>query len=330
VAAEASGPMSPRRGGAGRSAVWGEAGSAPRPLRLSAAARARERLVRALLLLCAGVSLLTTFGVVAVLAFETAGFFADPAVTLREFFTSTRWTPLFADKSFGILPLLTGTFLVTAIALAVGVPLGLASAVYLSEFAPPARRRRVTSLLELLAGIPTVVLGYFALLFVTPALQRVVPGLNLFNPLSAGLVMGFMVLPTVSSVSTDAMQAVPTSLRQAAYGLGATKVQLISRVVLPAALSGIVASVVLATARAVGETMIVTLAAGQRPLFTLDPRETIATMTSFIVQAATGDQPVGSLASRSLYAVAATLFATTLLLNLASQYVVRRYRERYE
>jgi phosphate transport system permease protein len=234
------------------------------------------------------------------------------------------------DRSFGILPLLSGTFLVTAIALVVGVPLGLLSAVYLSEFSPPGRRRRVTSLLELLAGIPTVVLGYFALLFVTPLLQQVVPSLNLFNPLSAGLVMGFMVLPTVSSISTDAMQAVPASLRQAAYGLGATKVQLIFRVVLPAALSGIVASVVLAMARAVGETMIVSLAAGQRPLFTLDPRETIATMTSFIVQAATGDQPTGSLASRSLYAVAATLFAITLLLNLASQLVVRRYRERYE
>jgi len=299
-------------------------------LRLSPATRARERLVRGLLLFCAGLSVLTTFGVIAVLIGETAAFFADPAVTFREFFTSKRWTPLFADQSFGILPLLSGTFLVTAIALVVGVPLGLVSAVYLSEFAPAGRRRRVTSLLELLAGIPTVVLGYFALLFVTPLLQRVVPGLNLFNPLSAGLVMGFMILPTVSSISTDAMQAVPSSLRQAAYGLGATKVQLIFRVVLPAALSGIVASVVLAMSRAVGETMIVTLAAGQRPLFTLDPRETIATMTSFIVQAATGDQPAGSLASRSLYAVAATLFAITLLLNLVSQLVVRRYRERYE
>ncbi len=300
------------------------------PLRLGRGTRLRERLVRGLLLLCAALSLLTTLGVVAALVGETTAFFADPVVTFREFFTSTRWTPLFADRSFGVLPLLTGTFLVTVIALAVGVPLGLLSAVYLSEFAPPARRRRVTALLELLAGVPTVVLGYFALLFVTPLLQRVVPGLNLFNPLSAGLVMGFMVLPTVSSISTDAMQAVPASLRQAAYGLGATQVQLIFRVVLPASLSGVVASVVLAMSRAVGETMIVSLAAGQRPLFTLDPRETIATMTSFIVQAATGDQPAGSLAARSLYAVAATLFVITLLLNLVSQLVVRRYRERYE
>src|SRR5690606_21536783 len=240
------------------------------------------------------------------------------------------WTPLFADQRFGILPLLTGTMMVTGIALVVGVPLGLMSAVYLSEFATARRRRRVTFVLELLAGVPTVVLGYFALLFVTPLLQRFVPGLDLFNPLSAGLVMGFMILPTVSSISTDAMQAVPVALRQAAYGMGATQVQLIWRVVLPASLSGIVASVILAFSRAVGEPMIVTLAAGQRPLFTPDPRETIATLTSFIVQAASGDQPAGSLAARSLYAVAATLFAITLALNLVSQIVVRRFRERYE
>ena len=299
-------------------------------LRLKPAARARERMVGGLFLACPGLSVLTTVGVVLVLLSETTAFFADPAVTLREFFTGTQWTPLFADQRFGILPLLTGTLMVTGIALVVGVPLGLMSAIYLSEFAQPGRRRRVTSVLELLAGVPTVVLGYFALLFVTPLLQRVVPGLDLFNPLSAGIVMGFMILPIVSSISTDAMQAVPASLRQAAYGLGATKRQLIWRVVLPASLSGIVASVILALSRAVGETMIVTLAAGQRPLFTLDPRETIATMTSFIVQAASGDQPAGSLASRSLYAVAATLFVITLLLNLVSQIVVRRYRERYE
>ncbi len=299
-------------------------------MRLAPAERTRERLVGGVLLACAGLSVLTTLGVVVLLVTETSEFFADPAVSAWEFLTGTRWTPLFADRSFGVLPLVSGTMLVTAIALCVGVPLGLMSAVYLSEFAPPARRRRVTSVLELLAGVPTVVLGYFALMFVTPLLQRFVPGLDLFNPLSAGLVMGFMILPTVSSISTDAMQAVPTSLRQAAYGMGATKGQLIWRVVLPASLSGVVASVILAMSRAVGETMIVTLAAGQRPLFTLDPRETIATMTSFIVQAASGDQPAGSLAARSLYAVAATLFAMTLLLNLVSQFVVRRFSERYQ
>lgn len=300
------------------------------PLRLTRAERERERFVMLLLLTCAGITILTTVAVVVVLARETFAFFLDPAVTLWGFLTDRTWTPLFATKTFGIAPLLAGTFLVTGIALIVGVPMGLASAIYLSEFADDRRRRRVTSVLEVLAGIPTVVLGYFALLFVTPLLQQVIPGLNLFNPLSAGLVMGFMILPTVSSISTDAMQAVPGSLREAGYGLGATKIDLIARVVLPAALSGIVAAIILAMSRAVGETMIVTLAAGQRPLLTLDPRETIATMTSFIVQAATGDQPAGSLASRALYAVAATLFTVTLLLNVISQAVVRRFREQYE
>lgn len=286
--------------------------------------------MRLVLLACAAITILTTVAVVFVLARETIAFFLDPAVTLLGFLTDRTWTPLFANKTFGIAPLLAGTFLVTGIALVVGVPMGLASAIYLSEFASDARRRRVTSVLEILAGIPTVVLGYFALLFVTPLLQEIIPGLNLFNPLSAGLVMGFMILPTVSSISTDAMQAAPRSLREAAYGLGATKIDLVVRVVLPAALSGIVAAIILAMSRAVGETMIVSLAAGQRPLLTLDPRETIATMTSFIVQAATGDQPAGSLASRALYAVAATLFTVTLLLNVVSQAVVRRFRERYE
>jgi phosphate transport system permease protein len=299
-------------------------------LRLSRAENARERLVMGLLLACAVITILTTVAVVFVLARETIGFFLDPAVTLWAFLTDRTWTPLFSNQTFGIAPLLVGTFLVTGIALVVGVPMGLASAVYLSEFADDNLRRRTTSVLEVLAGIPTVVLGYFALLFVTPLLQKVVPGLNLFNPLSAGLVMGFMILPTVSSISTDAMQAVPRSLREAGYGLGGTKIDLVMRVVLPAALSGIVASIILAMSRAVGETMIVSLAAGQRPLLTIDPRETIATMTSFIVQAATGDQPGGTLASRSLYAVAATLFTVTLLLNVISQAIVRRFTERYE
>jgi len=185
-------------------------------------------------------------------------------------------------------------------------------------------------ILEVLAGIPTVVLGYFALFFVTPILRDVVPGLNLFNPLSAGLVMGFMILPTISSISIDSMQAVPRSLREAGYGLGASRYEVVLKVVVPAALSGIVASFILATSRAIGETMIVTLAAGQKPTFTFDLRETIATMTSFIVQAATGDQPAGSIASRALYAVGATLFVMTLILNLISQQVVRRFGERYE
>ena len=210
--------------------------------------------------------MITTIAVVFTLTTETISFFSD--VSIIEFFTNTRWTPLFQDKNFGIAPLVAGTMLVTVIALAVGLPLGLGAAIYLSEFASDKVRRRIVPILEILAGIPTVVLGYFALLFVTPFLQSFIPGLNLFNALSAGLVMGFMILPTVSSLSTDAMQAVPTSLREAGYGLGASKYELVTRVVVPAALSGIIASFILAMARAIGETMIVTLAAGQRP--TLD------------------------------------------------------------
>lgn len=299
-------------------------------LRLRPGERRRERWIAVVLMSAAVFTVAVTVAVIVVLARETFGFFLHPDVTLWEFLTSPRWTPLFAEQHFGIAPLVAGTFLVTAIALVVGVPMGLASAIYLSEYAAPAVRRRVTGVLEVLAGIPTVVLGYFALLFVTPLLQQVIPGLNLFNPLSAGLVMGFMILPTVSSISSDAMQAVPHAMREAGYGLGATKLEVVVKIVVPAALSGIVASIILAMSRAVGETMIVTLAAGQRPLLTLDPRETIATMTSFIVQAATGDQAAGSLASRALYAVGATLFVITLALNLLSQAVVRRFRERYE
>jgi len=291
-----------------------------------------ERAIAVALFLTASVSVLTTFAVIVALSAETIGFFADPAVTFREFFTSREWTPLFPERqrSFGISPLVVGTMMVTSVALITGLPLGLGSAIFLSEFARPQTRRRVVPVLEVLAGIPTVVLGYFALFFVTPLLRQLVPGLNLFNPLSAGLVMGFMILPTVSSISVDAMQAVPRSLREAAYGLGASRYEAVSRVVVPAALSGIVASFILAMSRAIGETMIVTLAAGQKPTFTFDLRETIATMTSFIVQAATGDQPAGSLASRALYAVGATLFLLTLGLNLISQQVVRRFGERYE
>jgi len=291
-----------------------------------------ERAIAALLFLAASVSIVTTLAVIVALSAETVAFFADPAVTFREFFTAREWTPLFpaTQRVFGISPLIIGTLMVTSVALVVGLPLGLGSAIYLSEFASARTRRTVMPILEVLAGIPTVVLGYFALFFVTPILRDVVPGLNLFNPLSAGLVMGFMILPTISSISTDSMQAVPRSLREAGYGLGASRYEVVLKVVVPAALSGIVASFILAASRAIGETMIVTLAAGQKPTFTFDLRETIATMTSFIVQAATGDQPAGSIASRALYAVGATLFVMTLILNVVSQQVVRRFGERYE
>ena len=291
-----------------------------------------ESVVGALLFVCASVSVLTTLGVIIALASETVGFFADPAVSFREFFTGREWTPLFsaAQQHFGILPLLVGTLLVTTIALAVGVPLGLGSAVFLAEFAGSRTRRIIVPILEILAGIPTVVLGYFALLTVTPILRSFIPGLQTSNALSAGLVMGFMIMPTVSSISIDAMRAVPIGLREAAYGLGSTKAEVVTKVVMPAALSGIVAAFILAMSRAIGETMIVTLAAGQRPNITFDPRDTVETMTAFIANAAQGDQPAGSLGSRSLYAVGATLFVVTLLLNIISQQVVRRFSEKYE
>ena len=291
-----------------------------------------ESLIGLLLLVCASVSVLTTLGVIVALASETVGFFADPAVTFREFLTGREWTPLFseAQQHFGILPLLVGTLLVTAIALAVGVPLGLGSAVFLAEFAGTRTRRIIVPILEILAGIPTVVLGYFALLTVTPILRSFIPGLQTSNALSAGLVMGFMIMPTVSSISIDAMRAVPIGLREAAYGLGSTKAEVVTKIVIPAALSGIVAAFILAMSRAIGETMIVTLAAGQRPNITFDPRDTVETMTAFIANAAQGDQPAGSLGSRSLYAVGATLFFVTLLLNVISQQVVRRFSEKYE
>ena len=287
-----------------------------------------EAIIGTLLLLCALISVVTTVAVVYSIADETLRFFRE--VSVVEFFTSRVWTPLFADKNFGIAPLVVGTLMVTLIACLIGLPLGLAAAIYLAEFASDRARRTVTPILEVLAGIPTVVLGYFALLFVTPLLRRYIPGVDLFNPLSAGIVMGFMIMPTVTSISVDSLRAVPRSLREAGYGLGASKFELITKVVVPAALSGIVASFILAISRAVGETMIVTLAAGQRPNFTFDPRETIATMTSFIVQAGTGDQPTGSIGARALYAVAAVLFTITLLLNIASQQVVQRFSEKYE
>ena len=284
------------------------------------------------LLACASISILTTIAVIFSISSETIQFFRHPEVTFREFFTGRQWTPLFtgSEQHFGIAPLVLGTLLVTFISLIVGVPLGLGAAIYLSEFATERTRRLVTPILEVLAGIPTVVLGYFAVLFVTPILQSFIPGLDFFNSLSAGLVMAFMILPTISSISIDAMKAVPNKLREAAYGLGATSTEVTLKVVFPAALSGIVAAIILAMSRAIGETMIVALAAGQKPTFTLDPRETIATMTSFIVQAATGDQPAGSLASQSLYAVAAVLFVITLVLNIISQQIVKRYAEKYE
>ena len=288
----------------------------------------KEVLTFALLVFLSSITLLTTLWVILSLVGDVAQFFRR--VPLTEFLFAPEWTPLFADPRYGISPLIAGTFLVTLIALLVAVPLGLALAIYLSEYASGAARARIKGTLELFEGIPTVVFGYFALLFVTPLLQRVIPDLNIFNPLSAGLVMGFAIIPYISNVAADAMESVPRSIREAAYALGARPYEVALRVVFPAAISGIIAAIILATSRAIGETMIVAIAAGQRPILTLDPRETIATMTSYIVQAATGDQPTGSTAYYALFAVGFTLFLLTLFLNILAQYVVERYRERYE
>lgn len=291
-----------------------------------------EQLIGIILFACAAISIITTIGVIFALTSETINFFASPEVTFREFFTGKEWTPLFGDglRQFGIAPLLTGTLLITFIGLLVGVPLGLGAAIYLSEFANNRIRSIVMPVLELLAGIPTIVLGYFALLQVTPFLQSLIPSIQTSNALSAGIVVGFMLLPTISSISTDAMRAVPDSLRQASYGLGSTKSEVITQVVMPAALSGIVAAIILAMSRAIGETMIVTLAAGQQPNFTFDPRQTVETMTAFIANTAQGDQQAGSIGSLSLYAVGSTLFVLTLILNVISQQIVRRFSEKYE
>lgn len=292
-----------------------------------------ERIIKSILFLCSIVSIFTTIGIVSVLIFEAALFFQE--VSIFEFLTSTKWTPLFASKHFGILPLLSGTLLTSVGAMLVALPLGLLSAIYLSEYAPDRVRRVLKPLLEVLAGIPTVVYGYFALLFVTPILRSIADEIpfieiSVFNALSASIVMGIMILPMVSSLSEDAMRSVPRSLREGAYALGSTKLEVSTRVVIPAALSGIVAAFILATSRAIGETMIVTVAAGQNPNFTFNPFVPIETMTAYIVQVSLGDTPTGTLSFKTIFAVGLSLFVLTLGMNLLSQYVVRRFREVYE
>ena len=289
---------------------------------------AREWAVQGVLLAAATVGALVTLGIILALAADTVRFFRQ--VSLVEFLTETQWTPLFSIKKFGIWPLAVATALTSAIALAIAVPLGLMSAIYLSEFAAPRVRDVLKPALEVLAGVPTVVYGFFALTFVTPLLQRVIPGLSTFNALSAGLVMGVMIIPIVASLSEDAMGAVPRALREGAYGLGATRFEVATGVVFPAALSGIVAAVILALSRAVGETMIVAIAAGQNPTLTLDPRVPIETMTAYIVQVSLGDTPYGSLAYLTIFAVGTTLFLMTFAMNLFSHWFVRRFREVYD
>jgi phosphate transport system permease protein len=280
------------------------------------------------MLLAAIVSVLTTAGIILSLAEETFHFFSR--VPIRDFLTDTQWTPLFADQHFGILPLIAATALTSFIALAIAVPLGLLAAVYLSEFASPRVRDVLKPALEVLAGIPTVVYGFFALIFLTPIIQDLIPGVATFNSLSAGLVMGIMILPLVASLSEDSMASVPTALREGAYGLGATRYEVAVKVVFPAALSGIVAAVILALSRAVGETMIVAIAAGQNPILTLDPRVPVQTMTSYIVQVSLGDTPYGSLSYLTIFAVGSMLFVLTFVMNIFSFWFVRRFREVYD
>jgi phosphate transport system permease protein len=288
----------------------------------------KERLIGAALFLCSAVTILTTLGIVAVLLVESVAFFRQ--VSALEFFTETRWTPLFTEKHFGILPLLTGSLLIAVGAAVVALPLGLAAAIYLSEYAHERVRRWLKPALEILAGVPTVVYGFFALTFVTPIIRSFAPGTDTYNALSASIVMGIMIIPMVSSLSEDAMSAVPRTLREGAYALGATKFEVAVRTIVPAALSGIIASFILAISRAIGETMIVTIAAGAQANLTLNPLRSVQTMTAYIAQTAMGEAPHGSVEYQTIFAVGLTLFAITLLMNIISLNVLRKYREVYE
>lgn len=290
--------------------------------------RLKERLIESLLFFSAISSVFITAGIVLVLFFETYEFFKE--VSIVEFLTDTQWTPLFAEKHFGILSLFAGTFLTTLIAVAVAVPAGLIIALYMSEYVPDVVRAVIKPALEILAGIPTVVYGYFALLFVTPLLQKVIPGLSGFNALSPGIVMGIMIIPIISSLSEDAIRSVPAGLREASFALGSTKLQTASRVVFPAALSGISAAVILGVSRCVGETMIVAIAAGQQARFSLNPLVPLETVTAFIVQVSLGDTPAGTLEYKTIFAAGMSLFVVTFLFNMLSARLKIRFINKYE
>jgi phosphate transport system permease protein len=307
------------------------AGAAPGAVRPLGAARRRwgEEIIRALLFGAAAISVLTTIGIVIALLNESLSFFEEVGT---KFFTQSEWSPLFADPQFGIWPLLNGTFLITGIAILVAVPIGLGSAIYLSEYASPRTRRVIKPILEVLVGVPTIVFGYFALTFITPTVLQDIFNLNVqgFNALAAGLVMGMMIVPTIASISEDSMSAVPSGLREGAYGLGATKRQVATRVVFPAAISGIVASIVLGISRGVGETMIVLVAAGLQTNTGINPTEGYATITTFMGATAKGDNPAGTIGYESIFACGLTLFVLTLLMNMVAIRFVRKYREVYE
>jgi phosphate transport system permease protein len=290
-----------------------------------------ERVIEAGLFVAAVSSVVITLAIVGVLLYESSTFFSH--VSIVEYLTSTRWTPLFEDAHYGVLPLLSGTLVTTAVALLVAIPLGTVSAVYLSEYAPHRVREVVKPMLELLAAVPTVVYGYFALLFVTPLLQQLLANVGVelpgFNMLSAGLVMGVMIIPYVASLSEDAMRAVPMHLREGSYAMGATRMQTAFRVVVPASLSGITAAYILGISRAVGETMVVAVAAGMQPNLTADPTEPAATITAYIVQVSLGDLPHGSIGYQSIFAVGLTLMLMTLAFNIGGYLLRKRYREAY-
>lgn len=290
--------------------------------------RSVERVIEGGLAFSGLITILTTIGIIWVLVSESWGFFAE--VPLSSFLFDDEWTPLFSQKHYGILPLLSGTFLTTMIAIITAVPMGIVIAVYLSEYADKSFRKAVKPALEILAAVPTVVYGFFALTVVTPFLQSFIPGLGSFNALSAGLVMGIMIIPVISSLSEDALYAVPKSLREASYGMGATRFQTSFKVVVPAASSGILVSIILGVARAIGETMIVAIAAGQQPTLTLDPREAVETITAYIVQVSLGDVQHGSMEYKTIFAAGITLFIFTFLLNNVSYWIKKKYQEQYE
>lgn len=289
--------------------------------------KVRDRIVETLLLAAGLVAVFTTVAIVVILLTESSAFFAH--VSIKDFVTDTMWTPLFADAHYGILPLVSGTLTTTMVALLVAVPVGTIIAIYLSEFAPYHVRETVKPILELLGAVPTVVYGYFALMAVTPLLQKIIPDLPGFNMLSAGLVIGLMIVPYVSSVSEDAMRAVPRYMREGSYAMGATRLQTALRVVVPGAFSGLAAAFILGISRAVGETMVVAIAAGMQPNFTFDPREQAATITAYIVQVSLGDLPHGSIGYQSIFAAGLVLMLITLIFNVVGFTLTRRFREAY-
>lgn len=290
--------------------------------------RLKETAIEKVLFSSALITIAVTLGIIMVLSIEAFNFFKE--VSIVEFLTDSQWTPLFSDKHFGILPLLSGTLLTSFIAIAFAVPVGLSISIYISEYAPKSFRRTIKPALELLAAVPTVVYGFFALTVVTPFLQTFIPGLSGFNSLSAGLVMGIMIIPFISSLSEDALHAVPNSLREAAYGMGSTRLQNAFKVMVPAASSGIIVSIILAVSRAIGETMIVAIAAGQQPRLTLDPTVPVETITAYIVQVSLGDVQHGSLEYRTIFAAGITLFIFTFILNTLSYRIRKKFQEKYE